>query len=156
MCVTLFGQDASEKFEKPIDPGGTLSNRVLVAKMPRRPMPEYITPDQVRALTWQGGETVKNACLSCPEPDTELFPADARIVFLNCNLDNVLIPAGCKLVDCLHKPQEQKRFIACEVSVAGKTEVRDVLLVKGSKTETTGKTVDGESVTVTKIKESVK
>jgi hypothetical protein len=158
-CVLAAGD--TSLFEKPIvadagpivaDSGQALSNRVLVATLPRRfASAEYITPEQVRALTWKGGETVKNACLSCPEPDVELFPADAKITFMGCNLDNVLIPDGCKLVDCYQRPVEQQRFRRAEVVVDGKTDIRDVLLVKGSTTETQGTTTDGETCTVVKF-----
>ncbi len=143
IVVAALAQD----LEKPIDPGGTLSNRVLVATMPRRPMPEYITPEQIRALPWKGGEVVKNACLSSSEVDIELFPADAKITFVQCNLDNVVVPAGCTVVDNGQKAMEPKRFVECEVTLGGKTDIRNVLLVKGSKTETTGVTVNGEVVT---------
>lgn len=147
VCVMGLGLACAVFGQEPVDAGKVLSNRVLVSTMPRRPMPEYITPEQVRALPWKGGEVVKNACLSSEELDIELFPADARIKFVQCNLDNVVIPAGCTVTDNGMKPMEPKRFVACEVTLNGKTEIRDVLLQSGSKTETTGVTVNGESVT---------
>jgi hypothetical protein len=43
VATAVFGKESA-------DAGTILSNRVLVSKMPRRPMPEDITPEQVRAL----------------------------------------------------------------------------------------------------------
>ena len=34
---------------------------------------------------------------------SEIFPKDIQATFINCNLDNVIIPAGCKVIGGTNK-----------------------------------------------------
>lgn len=48
------------------------------------------------------GKIIYNSCLSNETPDAVVLPANlSGAKFVACNLDNVLIPPGNEVVDCL-------------------------------------------------------
>lgn len=50
------------------------------------------------------GTKIRSSCFSREEPDSVIFPSDMTgVTFVNCNLDNIVIPPGNTLVDCSNK-----------------------------------------------------
>lgn len=48
------------------------------------------------------GKTIYNSCLSNETPDAAVLPPNlSGATFVACNLDNVLIPPGNTVIDCL-------------------------------------------------------
>ena len=54
------------------------------------------------------GEIV-GSCFQQAEPDTDVFPADAKATFVRCNLNNCTIPKGCTVGESSinHQHREQ-------------------------------------------------
>lgn len=56
------------------------------------------------------GAVIQCSCFSQEIPDTIVFPTDMTgIIFISCNLDNCLIPAGNSVVNC-----SQRRYMAID------------------------------------------
>lgn len=54
------------------------------------------------ALQDMDSQVIYNTCLSNETPDAAVLPATLTgATFIACNLDNVLIPAGNTVIDCL-------------------------------------------------------
>lgn len=43
------------------------------------------------------------SCFSQEIPDSDIFGKIFGVVFINCNLDNVIIPEGNPMIDCSHR-----------------------------------------------------
>ncbi len=53
------------------------------------------------------GTVIFGSCFSREKPDSKVFPDSMTgVTFLFCNLDNVVIPAGCTVIAC-----SQRRFL---------------------------------------------
>lgn len=50
-------------------------------------------------------KVIYQSCFSQETPDSDIFKDVRRAIFIKCNLDNVLIPAGNTVIDCW-----QRRF----------------------------------------------
>jgi len=51
---------------------------------------------------------IRSSCFSQEKPDSNIFPQNmSGVTFINCNLDNCIIPAGNAVIDC-----SQRRFKA--------------------------------------------
>lgn len=49
-------------------------------------------------------EIIRGACFSQQNPDTKVFPDEmSGVTFVNCNLDNCVIPEGNTLIDCSNR-----------------------------------------------------
>ena len=47
---------------------------------------------------------IRGSCFSQEKPDTRIFPSDmVGVTFINCNLDNCIIPEGNFIIDCSQK-----------------------------------------------------
>ncbi len=45
------------------------------------------------------GAVIDRSCFSQENPDSVIFPADLVVTFHCCNLTNVVIPAGCTVIE---------------------------------------------------------
>lgn len=53
---------------------------------------------------YMNDETIRGACFSQQQPDTKVFPDEMTgVTFVNCNLDNCIIPEGNTLIDCSNR-----------------------------------------------------
>lgn len=50
-----------------------------------------------------GGLVIEGLCLSQEIPNSEVLPPDLECTFVDCNLDNVLIPPGVTMIRCRNR-----------------------------------------------------
>lgn len=67
------------------------------------------------------GSIIYQSCFSQETPDTEVFPSDMTgVTFINCNLDNVLMPSGNTIIGGTHRRfQAQEDGLDWELDVDG-------------------------------------
>lgn len=134
--------------DTPAEVSVRLSNKVLIDKPPRQNfIPEYLAKADLLKMEIPEGTVICNACFGQEVVDSEVFPAGMTgVTFLDCNLDNCVVPEGNKVINSQGKTVTPKRFTLREF-VDGKGEKVYVpwLLQAGSKTDLAETSIDGKT-----------
>ena len=130
------------------------SGRVLIDKIPRRfANPEYVTVDELRKAVIPPGTVIRGACFSQEVADTQVFPNDMTgVTFLDCNLDNCVVPEGNKIVNSQGATVEPKRFAEREITNETGEKVKTLWLLQEGKTAFAEKSVSGETIEAVQAK----